>query len=619
MPLAPMEIFTNNPSTTTTSTYGTTSPAGGTVETWTVTSSASFPAAKLNSTQFHVADPALPSEIITVANVSGATWTVVRGAEGTTPVAHATGATFVQVVTAGALQGAQFNPWQFPVQAYGAIGDGQLIADATIAGGALTTLTSASALFTPADTGKTIMVNGALGATSGPLVSLITYVSATAVTLTTTATTAVAGTCAVWATDDTAAINAAVTAAKNYALANNYYAEVIFGARIFGLWAAPTQTTSPVIYNTQILVPYPDLLGASRKLVISFIGAGQNSQCQYWDAKIPNMPGTCLVSSATAPSTPSGTYYQQSVIGGPSQGGAFTGGFANVKPVMSGISVWCGAYTNLTAFDFTFCAAAFISDGSAHILTTPLTGVQPLMGTMATQGGFMSGIGTGLRMPAIGNNDDCVVITFCCEGYAYGMRVGDVFDACRIVCFYTFIGLYMDLHVGLSAISSRISIKNYSCGQSAAAIEVYGNGFTPVTISMTTEGIGTWHVSDTGNSMAGVIWWDDSGSQPMTPLITGAGGLNFVNNTIGAGVWASPPAAPASTVAQQNTIYRDATIYAKSTTSITNTAVGPTSGALTALGQTSGGGTAAVPIRVPSGDWYSVTYTGTLSTVWVLE
>lgn len=100
------EVFTNYAQTTTTSTSGTTAPATGTTETWTVTSSASFPGATTGGNTFHIADPALPGEVIQVTNVSGTTWTVIRGAESTTPVAHATGATFKQVVSAGWLTSA---------------------------------------------------------------------------------------------------------------------------------------------------------------------------------------------------------------------------------------------------------------------------------------------------------------------------------------------------------------------------------------------------------------------------------------------------------------------------------------------------------------------------------
>jgi hypothetical protein len=110
MPVA-LELFANLPSTTVTS-GGTGAPAPGTTETWTVASSSKFPAASNSATpptQFHVADTASSSEIITVTNVSGTTWTVTRGAESTTPVTHVAGFTVYQVVSAGGYSGfAQF-------------------------------------------------------------------------------------------------------------------------------------------------------------------------------------------------------------------------------------------------------------------------------------------------------------------------------------------------------------------------------------------------------------------------------------------------------------------------------------------------------------------------------
>src|SRR5258707_3307588 len=125
MAFIPLEVFANNPSTTVSS-GGTTAPAAGTAETWTVTSSASFRAGKYGVEQFHVADPAQAAEMCAVQAVSGTTWTVMRGAEGSVPVAHASGFTVVQVVTAGDLAGLQYRPWEFPVSAYGAEGDGKI-------------------------------------------------------------------------------------------------------------------------------------------------------------------------------------------------------------------------------------------------------------------------------------------------------------------------------------------------------------------------------------------------------------------------------------------------------------------------------------------------------------
>lgn len=105
-------VFGNNPNTTiATNGYDGSAatgdaPAALTTENWTVTSSATFPAASNSGTpptQFTIADVAAPGELIYVTNVSGTAWAVTRGVEGTTPVTHAAGATFYQIVSAGDL------------------------------------------------------------------------------------------------------------------------------------------------------------------------------------------------------------------------------------------------------------------------------------------------------------------------------------------------------------------------------------------------------------------------------------------------------------------------------------------------------------------------------------
>lgn len=116
--MAAIETYQNVPQTQV-NTGGTDAPAPGTSQSWTVASSGSFPAASTGGTQptqFHISDPALAGEIITVTNISGLTWTVIRGAEGTTPVAHTAGFTIKQVVTAGGLSVAATgqNGWCAP-------------------------------------------------------------------------------------------------------------------------------------------------------------------------------------------------------------------------------------------------------------------------------------------------------------------------------------------------------------------------------------------------------------------------------------------------------------------------------------------------------------------------
>lgn len=87
---------------------GLTAVAAGTVDYWTVASPAAFPVVSGSASpafRFQVADPQNPAETCWVINTSGSLWTVLRGMEGTVPVAHAPGFSVEQVVTAGAYSG----------------------------------------------------------------------------------------------------------------------------------------------------------------------------------------------------------------------------------------------------------------------------------------------------------------------------------------------------------------------------------------------------------------------------------------------------------------------------------------------------------------------------------
>jgi len=146
-----IELFTNDASTTISS-GGTTAPASGTPEVWTAGSWSSFPTASPTispRTTFHVSDPALPSELIEVVNT--ATGQVIRGAEGTTPVAHSAGFTVQNVMTAGSAAGFPPTLNARSVQ-FGAKGDGvtddtaALQAMLTAAGKMAAGLTAAMAL-----------------------------------------------------------------------------------------------------------------------------------------------------------------------------------------------------------------------------------------------------------------------------------------------------------------------------------------------------------------------------------------------------------------------------------------------------------------------------------------
>lgn len=121
------DLFTNQ-ATTTVSSGGTTAPAAGTTESWTVASSSTFPAASntaVPTTQFYVVDVAAPTEIILVTNVSGTTWSVTRGSDSTTPVTHTAGFTIKNVVPSGWLQSIddRLSYEVLSVKDYGALGN----------------------------------------------------------------------------------------------------------------------------------------------------------------------------------------------------------------------------------------------------------------------------------------------------------------------------------------------------------------------------------------------------------------------------------------------------------------------------------------------------------------
>lgn len=184
----PVEVYGSNRAAVNVASGGTDAPAAGTQETWTVTSSAGFPAASSSAsppTQFHIADQAQPSEIIAVVNVSGTTWTVIRGAEGTTPVAHdADGFTVYAVVTTGGLEQARAVDWLNAVTMFGADPTGESDSTSAIQAALTAVPASGATVYLPAGTystsaALTIGSNTTL-AGAGPESTVITQSSTTA-------------------------------------------------------------------------------------------------------------------------------------------------------------------------------------------------------------------------------------------------------------------------------------------------------------------------------------------------------------------------------------------------------------------------------------------------------
>jgi len=656
MPFIPLEVYANNPSTTVSS-GGTTAPAAGTTETWTVASSTAFPAVELGATQFHVCDPAAQAEIITVQNIAGATWTVQRGAESSPVLAHASGFTVVQVVTAGSLAQMQYSPWQFPVQFYGTQGDGKIGTGGTGTAGS-SAFSDAGATFVNApapagDVGKVIVINQgtsgtgtATGTAQNPFCGTITAVtSATSVTLSGNLLANCANAPYIYGTDDAAAINQAISAAANWAVTTgNYKAQVVFAPQNYMLGAL-TQSTSfswapfnagSYVYNTHIPVPFTGQY--ARKLIIDLVGVGDASEPDFWGTTVPSLSGTCLVSAVFGTGQPNATYGSQSVIGAPSSqtgigtGGISGGGFANVLVNVNGISVVAPWNSQQHGLDFRFAAQANVGNAS-YLAFAPVNydySHNSVGGPYLNSGNIVSnGISYGLAMPMCQNNDNCNVGLFSCEGAATGLLMSEHTNAQRLGTLYCNRGIEVTWQLN-GTTEHGGAILYWTC--EACNVGVYTNASPGHMYSLfignadfeVMQGV---TISDSGNNLTGTVYWFDSSIwSPAVNGVTGGANWNIVNCHMVPGVWAAnaamgipaPPAAPATGVAQQNTAYRQATVYASATTSITSFGIGPSSGSLTSITVTRGANVAA-EIRVPSGWWYSVTYSGTLTTTWLLE
>jgi hypothetical protein len=533
---------------------------------------------------------------------------------------------------AASMPSAYYFPWQFSVEAYGAKGDGRVVGDVS------TTLnskviTSSSAGFVNAaapagDVGKYVMIHGGNGTGSGPYIDVIASVqSSTQATLTTNLAGATVSNCPmVWGTDDTAAINSAMSAAGAYATihgaadgSGNFFAEILFGANIYILGTGPAQTgngsTTPT-FNAQIALPYPNTNGTTQKLIIALTGAGDAGYCQYWESLVPNVAGSALVSMAAAPSTPSGTFGNQSVVGGPSAAAGFTGGYANVKVAVKGLSVWLPIFTNVWAWDFGYLSAMRVQQSAAHIFAPAGfngSAVQPYMQNI-TASAFTGSIGTGWHTPINQNNDDCVMDDVTAEGYECGFRVYDHFAAGRLAAIYSDVAMKVQ---GEGGVGHLVAIQNMSAEVYNGGLLAGGSGGSTcdVDIGWSAESVSpAYDIADAGNVLHGVVRFRDPADAGRGITVSGAANLKVINNELSPGHWAGAPGVPLTTVAQQNTAWRDAMVVltsggaAVSVIAVDGTATGATLGT-----------TGSVTVPVPAGHTITLTYASTAPTwVWYL-
>lgn len=514
----------------------------------------------------------------------------------------------------GASTGGGQQAYQFRPETYGAKGNGVVCSDVGTNG--TTTITSPT-VAAKAVAGQTIMINGANGASSAPLVTTISSVTGTGAVLLAAAGATATACAAVFGNDDTAAINSAISAANTYAQANNYFGEVLFQSATYMLTTGPTQTSSPAVQNSQIQIPFPAQNGQSQKLVIKLTGAGDGGQLQYWESITPNIQGTVLVSTLTnAPSTVDPTFGAQSVVGGPSGTAGFTGAFANVKPVVQGITIFVPLLQNLVAWDFTACAGLHMDACSAQGFAPAAnlagaTAAHPYLSDLPPLAAFQSTISRGLKAPGVTNNDDVTIPSFAAEGFEIGAFLQDHATIHRLATLYSDVGVRYDAQI--SNQSNLLQISNWSCELYNGALQSLqgGGAYLPVDINITTETSGgsnpTYDVSDPNGTFYGVVRWFGNGRTSKVPVVTGAANLQIINNDIGPGHMATPPTVPGSGTAS-------VPVYRPARDVVVHTGAGVTVSAIavngTSISQTVAAASSSVPFGVPSGGTVTLTYAG---------
>ena len=520
--------------------------------------------------------------------------------------------------TSGTWRRVGHDPWQFFPEDYGAKGDGRRVIDAATTTGSTSNLTSATAAFTSADVGKVVYAYGAGAACADLTTTISAYVNSTTVTLTAAPGTAVTSKFALIGTDDTAAINAAVSAATAYAAANDGYAEIVMRPVIYVLNGAATIGGATA---GNALIPLPVISTSAASVTLALKGAWGDS-VPHWLQATPEMSGTTLACTNLS-GTNDATYGPAFVIGGPWNGyGDSTFNFTNVRITVEGIRV-------ATPFNGTFGGFGFWGMGQARVRKSsympmaivPSGGAAPhlLPGSISNQWTI------GLLMPSVNNNDMSEVDGFTAYGATFGLMVS---EHCR------FDNIRVNYNViGVCPVVGGNGVAGHQTGD-GGYVSAEGNNFAALgtyvaanNISAKLEGFpkfrircldveipgGGYVIHDPTNVATGDVGVMDVGTGYLTSTlpISGGTGIRVIALAQLPGPVSSPQAPPSSTSGWVNAYYRDAEI----TLSVSG-------GSLSALTLTGAGGAVSqvVPasstfyrFTLPSGQTYTPTYTGALT------
>lgn len=562
---------------------------------------------------------------------------VPAGADGTVLTADSSQAGGVSFQAA-----AKPSSWVFDVRTYGAKGDGRFCTDASISSGS-SVLTSASAPFQPSDVGKPIQIKGALisGATS--LVTTITgYTSASMVTLGASATATLTGNgLALWATDDTAALQATINAA--FAYGQQHGVGIVSIPPSTGLFygvAGPLVAGGATAANGQLVIP--PQADTALKVELILLGVTDGGTTRHWHQKMPQMSGSTLVSFGVFPTATAQTNSlvasgNPAVISG--QTGAYGYGgnsllYSNVLLRLQNLTVYSPHSEN----GWTYCAlnAHGLAAVALENVGFGTTGLYS-NADFSNPNGFSAGLSVGVILPSAGNNDNNMLHNVICHGgYTRGIYLTEHTDWTNGVVLYCWSGLGLignyddggsghgNPGVGASHGISYRQISIEGCNQDLEIIGVGQSGIGPM-ISGLFDTEGASEIRGQADALAaacGEVHLMGNGGTP--PVIDNPTNLAVICDFEFPGPVASPPAIPINT-ALISPYGRRATITLTGGTGITSVQVSGMMGGAIAppLGnvysQSASVLAAPVTVRIGPQGWIKVTGTTAPAATWVLE
>lgn len=533
------------------------------------------------------------------------------------------------------------GPWVFDVRKYGAVGDGQFVVDGSITSGS-NVFSSPSAPFKASDVGKAIQIKGALSSGATTLVTTITgFTSSTTVTLGASATATLSGNAlALWATDDTAAIQATINAAFTYGQGKGLgVISIPPGSGLFYGIAGPLVAGGANAANGQLVIPpQPD---TAIKVELIFLGVTDGGTTRHWHQKMPQMSGSTLVSfgvfaNATAQTTSLNASGNPAVISG--QTGAYGYGgnsllYSNALVRLQNLQI----YTVHSANGWTY-SALNMHGVSACCLENFGYGTTGLYANadFGNPNGFSAGLSIGVLLPSAGNNDNNQLRNVICHGgYTRGIFLTEHTDWSGGVMLYCWSGIcpvgnYDDAGSGHSNPGvgashgvhlSQISIEG--CNQDLEIIGPGQSGIGPmISGAIDTEGASAVRDNSSGMVAAcGVLHLKGNGQTP--PTLGASTNLQVICEFQFPGAPASPPALTINT-AIMNPYGRWAQITLSGGTGITSVKVsslmgGPSAPALATVYSQTAGVLSPLTVDVPPQGWIQINGTTTPTATWFLK